>query len=158
MVVHCLPNRLNNSQVDSARPVKPLTAERRKTPRGARKRPLRVVIVDDNRDIVLTTSELLRAEGHETKPCYNGSDVLRCVEDFDPDVLLLDIGLPDMSGWAVAREIRHLFGDKRPVIIGITGEFTKGADRILGEINGFDYYLVKPADPKVLLTLLEKAR
>jgi DNA-binding response OmpR family regulator len=122
------------------------------------KRPLHVVIVDDNRDIVLTMSALLRVEGHHTRACYNGIDVLRCVTDFDADVVLLDVGLPGMNGWDVAREVRNVCGDSRPMIIGMTGEYTKGADKILAEMLGFDYYLVKPADPKVLLALLEKAR
>jgi DNA-binding response OmpR family regulator len=53
------------------------------------------------------------------------------------------------------REIRQCF-PTRPVIIGITGEYTKGADRISAEMSGFDYYLVKPADPNVLMALLQK--
>ena len=122
------------------------------------KRPLRVVVVDDNRDIVITMMALLRVEGHDTTACHKGDDVLRCVTDFDADVVLLDVGLPGMNGWDVARELRRIYGDSRPMIIGMTGEYTKGADRILAEMVGFDYYLVKPADPKVLFALLEKAR
>ena len=118
---------------------------------------MRVLVVDDNRDIVLTMMALLRIEGHDTKACYNGSEVLNFVRDYDPDVVLLDIGLPGQSGWEVARQIRAKMPNKRPMLIGITGEYTKGADRILAEMSGFDYYLVKPADPKVLSMILEKA-
>lgn len=123
------------------------------------RQPLRVLIVDDNRDAVLSLMMLLRSDGHDTKACYSGAEVLRCVSDYDPDVLLLDIGLPDESGWDVARKIRatQKHGDKRPLLIGITGQYTKGADRILAEMSGFDYYLVKPADPKVLTALMENA-
>jgi two-component system, chemotaxis family, CheB/CheR fusion protein len=121
-------------------------------------RPLRVVVVDDNRDIVLTTMALLRLEGHETKGCYSGADVLECVRAFDADAVVLDIGLPGMTGWDVARQLRVAMPGGRPLIIGITGEYTKGADRVLAEMSGFDYYLVKPADPKVLSALVEKAR
>jgi two-component system OmpR family response regulator len=71
--------------------------------------------------------------------------------------VVLDIGLPGMSGWDVAREIRERISKDRPMIIGITGEYTKGADRVLAEMAGFNYYLVKPADPKVLVALVEKA-
>jgi two-component system, OmpR family, response regulator len=121
-------------------------------------RPLRVVVVDDNRDIVLTMTALLREEGHETKACYSGEPVLDCVIAFEADVVLLDIGLPGISGWEVARQIRTRIPGKRPMIIGLSGQFTQGADRVLAEISGFDHYLVKPADPAVLLGLLGQAR
>ena len=120
-------------------------------------RSLRVLVVDDNRDIVLTMMALLRLEGHDTKACYSGSEVLNYVSEYDPDVVLLDIGLPGENGWEVARQIRARTRNKRPMLIAITGEYTKAADRILAEMSGFDYYLVKPADPKVLSMILEKA-
>jgi len=122
-------------------------------------RPLRVLVVDDTPDIVSTTMDLLRLEGYEVDSCDNGTDVLRCVRKFDPDIVLLDIELPGLSGWEVARRIRqHATKGKRPVLIAITGEYTKAVDQILGEITGFNYYLVKPADPKVLMTLLAKVK
>ena len=121
-------------------------------------RPLRVLVVDDNRDLVLSMMELLLAEGHESQACYDGTGVWDCVEAFDPDVILLDIGLPGMSGWDVAQVVRSRIRGKRPMIIGITGEYTKGGDRALAQIHGFDYYLLKPADPNYVLALVEKAR
>ena len=120
-------------------------------------RSLRVVVVDDNRDIVLTTMALLRTRGHEAKACYSGLEVLDCVREYDPDVVLLDIGLPGLSGWEVARKLReHIPPGRRPLLIAITGEFTKNVDRTLAKMSGFDYYLVKPADPNVLLALIEE--
>ena len=116
-----------------------------------------MLVVDDNHDMVLSLRALLRLEGHDTKGCYNGSEVLNCVQEYDPDVVLLDIALPGENGWEAARRIRAKIPGKRPMLIGITGEYTKGADRVLAEMSGFDYYLVKPADPKVLFALLEKA-
>jgi DNA-binding response OmpR family regulator len=121
-------------------------------------RPLRVAVVDDNQDIVATMVALLESEGHETMACYTGSEAYSCIEQFDPDVVVLDIGLPGQSGWDVARTIRENIPGDRPMIIGITGQFTKGADRILAEMNGIDYYLIKPADPIVLLSLLQQAK
>lgn len=118
---------------------------------------LRVLVVDDNRDIVLSTIALLQLDGHEAQDCYNGSDVLKCVLEFDPDVVVMDIGLPGVNGWEAARLIRDRMPGKRPVLIGMSGEFTKGADRVLSEINGFDYYLTKPVDPKVLTALIGQA-
>jgi DNA-binding response OmpR family regulator len=117
-----------------------------------------VLVVDDNRDIVLTMMALLRSDGHDSKACYDGSEVLDCVKDYDPDVVLLDIGLPGENGWEVARRIRGIMPGTRPMLIAITGQYTKGADRILAQMNGIDYYLVKPADPKVLLSLLQQAK
>ncbi|HEY5900335.1 MAG TPA: response regulator [Burkholderiales bacterium] len=118
----------------------------------------RVLIVDDDRDTVLTLSALLREEGYETKGVYDGHEAIRAVDDFDPDAVLLDIAMPGMTGWDVARQIRSSrpSGEKRPFLIGISGEYTKSADRILGEIAGFQHYFYKPFDPKLLLTLLAK--
>lgn len=129
-----------------------------KSPETSPQRPWRVLIVDDERDQVLTLSELLREEGYDTKGVYSGRDALAAVEDFDPDVVLLDISMPDMTGWDVARQIRGAGPEKekRPTLIGISGEYTKSADRILGQITGFHHYFYKPVDPKLLLRLLAR--
>jgi len=125
---------------------------------GLPRRNLRVLIVDDNRDYVLSTSMVLREDGHDTMPCYHAGAVTEALKRYDPHVVLLDIALPGKSGWEVARDIRANCRSKRPMLIGITGEYTTGADRVLGEMAGMDFYLLKPVDPKVLLTLLAKAQ
>jgi DNA-binding response OmpR family regulator len=76
------------------------------------------------------------------------------VIDFDPDVVVLDINMPDVSGWQVASTIRARGTKKQPLLIGISGVFTKGADKVLAKLSGFDHYLLKPYDPNVLLALL----
>ena len=129
-----------------------------KTGSAPPRRPLRVVIADDNRDYVLTTQVLLRLEGYETKACYSGSEVYDCVKEFDADVVLLDIRMPGMSGWAVAEQIRARIPGKRPLLIGITGERITTSDRILSEMRGLDYHLNKPLDIKALVALIETAR
>jgi DNA-binding response OmpR family regulator len=121
---------------------------------GKALRPLRVVIADDDPDMVLTLSMLLQDEGHEVREVYSGRHVMGSVIDFDPDVVVLDIGLPGLSGWEVAREIRRRCGNDRPTLIGISGEYREGADRILSQILGFNHYLVKPCAPADLLKLL----
>jgi DNA-binding response OmpR family regulator len=68
--------------------------------------------------------------------------------------VILDIHLPELSGWEVARAIRARHGLERPMLIGVSGEYKQGADRILSEILGFDHYLLKPYNPNDLLTLL----
>jgi len=115
---------------------------------------LRILIADDERDTVLTLIELLREDGHETRGVYKGSDAIAAARDFDPDAVLLDIAMPDMNGWDVARELRRIYGDSRPVLIAISGIYRQSADKILGMLAGFNYYLSKPYDPNVLLTLL----
>ena len=120
------------------------------SPRAERR--LRIVIADDDRDAVVTLATILQHEGHEVREVYRGSEVLRMVREFDPDVALIDIGMPGMTGYDVARELRHLFG-KRPTLIAVTG-WKKTSDRILAQIAGFDHHLAKPFEPDALLALL----
>ena len=115
-----------------------------------------MLIADDNRDTVLTLSEILRADGHDTKACHDGNEVLACIREYEPDVVLLDIVLPGRNGWDLARSIRAGATAAVRLLIGISGEYTQGADRLLARMNGFDFYMLKPCDPKVLLKLLEK--
>jgi DNA-binding response OmpR family regulator len=118
-------------------------------------RLLRILVADDERDGVLTLMMLLREEGHEVRGVYTGRQALQALREFEPDVVLLDIALPELSGWEVARELRKRQTGKGPLLIGISGEYRQGADRILAEILGFDHYLVKPYEPAALLALLE---
>ena len=117
-------------------------------------RSLRVLIADDDRDSVLTLMMLLRHEGHEVRGVYTGNQAIASIRGFEPDAVLLDIALPELSGWEVARAIRNRQG-RQPLLIGISGEYKNGSDRILSEILGFDHYLVKPYAPADLLALLE---
>ncbi len=115
---------------------------------------LRVLIVDDDQDSVLMLMMLLRAEGHAVRGIYAGRKVMEAVAGFDPDVVLLDIQMPDISGWEVARTLRKERGDTRPLLIGISGEYKMGSDRILSQILGFDHYLIKPYEFSEVLRLL----
>jgi len=116
-------------------------------------RSLRVLVVDDERDTVLMLSTLLRNEGHETRGAGSAADVWRLIDAFDPDVVLLDIGLPDRSGYEVAQELRKRFGEQRPKLIAVTA-WNKSSDRILAQIAGFDHHVGKPYDPNTLLALV----
>ena len=122
------------------------------------RRALRVLVADDEHDTVLTLMELLREDGHEAQGVYSGTDVMAALREFDPDVVLLDIAMPGMSGWDVARKIRQVCGQERPLLIAISGVYKQSADQILGKLAGFNYYLAKPYDPSVLLTLLRDAQ
>jgi len=101
---------------------------------------------------------LLREEGHEVHSVYSGRHVMGAIIDFDPDVVVLDINLPEQSGWEVAKTIRDRRGRRRPKIIGISGEYRQGADKILAEIIGFDEYFLKPYAPAELLQAVQSAK
>jgi DNA-binding response OmpR family regulator len=87
-----------------------------------------------------------------------GDEVMDLVRLMRPDALLLDINMPGMSGYAMAREIKERYAIAAPLIIGISGVWTKTSERVLGEVVGLDHYLVKPYDPDQLLRLLEPLR
>jgi two-component system, chemotaxis family, CheB/CheR fusion protein len=128
-------------------------AASREATRSALKRKLRVLVADDNRDEVLTLSALVEGEGHEVRSVLNGRDVLEALRAFQPDVVLLDIGMPDRNGYDLAREIISRYGDERPRLIAVTG-WKKPSDRILAKLAGFDHHVAKPYDPQALLELL----
>jgi len=118
---------------------------------------LRILVADDDRDAVLTLMTLLRDDGHDVRGVYKGRQALDAFASFEPDVLLLDIALPELSGWEVAREIkaRHR---KHPLIVGISGEYKSRSDAILSEIIGFDHYLTKPYAIADLVALIAPLR
>jgi DNA-binding response OmpR family regulator len=131
------------------------------TPPGSRhpgsspNRSLRIVLADDNFDTLATLKAILRDEGHEVLGVGNGRSALEAVRHFDPDVVILDIAMPDLSGWEVAREIRTASGQSdRPLLIATSGRYKQASDKMLGEIAGFHHYLVKPYESSALLALL----
>ena len=120
-------------------------------------RSLRIIVADDDNDTVLSLMMLLREEGHDVQGVRQSRDVLKAVNRFNPDVVLLDIAMPELSGWEVARQIRQRLG-RRPVLIGVSGEYRHAVDEILSEVVGFAHYLVKPYAPEQLLRLLAPLR
>ena len=122
---------------------------------ATRPRRLRVLVVDDLPDTVMMLLALLRDEGYEAIGFSSGREALKRLEEFDPDVVISDIAMPSLNGWDLAREVRRVMGTSRPVLIGISGHYTGGADRVLAEIAGYNHYLTKPCDPKVLMELLK---
>ncbi len=123
------------------------------------KRPvLRVLIADDERDTASVLAAILRDEGHETHVVLRGDEVLEIDRLVRPDVVILDVNMPGMSGFAVAREIRHRRGVAAPLLIAISGKWTRKEDQQLGEGVGFDHYLLKPCEPAEVVQLLEAFR
>ena len=117
-------------------------------------RQLRVLVVDDDQDSVLTLSILLQDEGHDVRVAYSGGSALVVAHHFKPHVIYIDISLPDISGWEVARQLQAE-NATAPVLIAVSGVYTKSADRILAKTVGFTHFVAKPYDPTALLALLD---
>jgi signal transduction histidine kinase len=113
----------------------------------------RVLVVDDNQDAASSMAMLLRVLGSEVEIANDGPQALARVESFRPDVVLLDIGMPDMDGFEVARRIRQRSEFDNIVLIALTG-WGQAEDRDRTQAAGFDHHLVKPADITALQSLL----
>jgi CheY-like chemotaxis protein len=125
-----------------------------RTDKGAKRK---ILVVDDNVDAVITITTLLKAWGHEVHGVYNGTSALDAVREFKPDIILLDIGLPGMSGYEVARSLRAEPQAHGIVLAALTG-YGQESDRQRSFEAGFDYHLTKPPDPTVLESLLASPR
>ncbi len=112
-------------------------------------RPLRLLIVDDNKDAAETMAMFQQLHGHETRVAHDGPDGISAAEEFLPEVILLDIGLPGMDGFEVARRIRTMRELGRPFLVALTGYGTE-SDRRKALDAGFDEHLPKPADLELL--------
>ena len=112
---------------------------------------LRILVADDEHDAVLALTMLLREEGHEVRGVYRGDAVIDAVTEFAPDVVLLDLGMPDLTGYQVARELRTRYSAARPHLIALTG---RADDKQLAYLAGIDHHVAKPYDPAELLELL----
>jgi DNA-binding response OmpR family regulator len=134
-----------------------ITAEKDETTLAAFSPRLRVLVVDDDPDTVATLVEILRSEGHEARGNGSGQSAIYALRTMMPDVVISDIDMPEVNGWTLAREIRNVMG-KHPMLIAITGQYTKNSDKALARMTGFDHYLTKPADPKTLLMLVARAK
>lgn len=105
--------------------------------------------MEDNQDTATSLSLLLDLYGHEVRHAATGSAALQAVRDVQPDVLLLDIGLPGMNGWQVAKRISEQPPAKRPLLIALTG-YGREEDRRRSREAGIDLHLLKPVDPEEL--------
>lgn len=115
--------------------------------------PFRVLVVDDNKDTADSLAVLLQVKGHDTRIAYDGLKAVEAAATFRPDVVLLDIGLPKLSGYDVARRIRHQPWGESVVLIAQTG-WGQEEDKIQAQDAGFNFHLVKPLDIAALENLL----
>ncbi len=130
-------------------PTKQSTAEPTQLPA----RSLKVLVVDDNVDTVLSFSMLLRASGHDVHTAHDGMEAVDAALEYKPDVVLLDIGLPVLNGYEVARRIRLEPTLEHVVLIALTG-YGQEADRRTALQAGFNHHLVKPARLEQLQKIL----
>lgn len=114
----------------------------------------RILVVDDNVDAAQSMSMLLEMSGHEVTCAYDGAGALKTAFDFRPDVVVLDIGLPGMDGFEVARQMRADPRTAGCTLIALTG-YGRSEDRERSAMSGFDHHLVKPVDPNALEALLD---
>jgi PAS domain S-box-containing protein len=136
----------------SSEPVKKMPA-RVPVAAPADARSLRILIVDDNVDAADSIAMLLNMEGHETRSVNTARAALLAVPDFQPEVVLLDIGLPEMDGYEVARRLRAQNGMHGMRLVAVTG-YGQPADRRRAQAAGFDEHMVKPVEPMALQNFL----
>jgi PAS domain S-box-containing protein len=129
----------------------PPPAEREES--AAPRSSFRILIVDDNRDGADSLAMMLRSMGNEPRTAYDGQQALDEAEEFRPDVVLLDIGLPKLNGYEACRRIRERPWGKSVVLIALTG-WGQDEDRRRSRESGFDHHMVKPVDPLDLMKLL----
>jgi len=115
--------------------------------------PCRILVVDDNIDAASTLGMLLRLDGHVTRLAHDGMAALEVAEQFAPDVVLLDIGLPKLDGYEVAKRLRAQPGGEDTVLIAISG-YGQEEDRRRAHQAGFNRHLTKPVDFEVLRSAL----
>jgi len=123
---------------------------------GANAGALRILVVDDVADLLESMSMLLQLEGHKVATAKNAPGAILRAASFQPDVVLLDIGLPEISGFAAARRLREEMG-ATPLLIAMSG-WTREEDKAQAREAGFDHYLPKPINLEKLKELLRLRR
>ena len=114
---------------------------------------IRVLVVDDNVDSADSLSQCLRMLGYQTLMAHDGLEAVRSAESYLPDVALLDIGLPHMSGYEAAKQIRALPCGERLLLVALSG-WGQEEDRRKSKAAGFDHHFVKPVDIDALTNVL----
>jgi CheY-like chemotaxis protein len=116
---------------------------------------LRILVVEDYAESARNLEHLLGLLGHEVVLAFDGATALAMAQQQEPDVVILDIGLPDADGWEVAKSLQEQAALKRPFFIAVTGYDGEEAKRRSAEA-GVDLHLVKPIDPQELAAVLSR--
>jgi CheY-like chemotaxis protein len=114
---------------------------------------LRILVVDDNPDVVDSLAMVLRTMGNNVRTAKDGEEAVRAAGEFRPDVALLDIGMPKMNGYEAARTIRQQPWGRDVILVAVTG-WGQDEVRRRSKDAGFDHHLVKPLDPNALIKQL----
>jgi CheY-like chemotaxis protein len=134
--------RLPRSTIEAtAEPQRPPVVE----PGRRDAKPLRVLVVDDSVDSAESMAIILEMSGYEVRKAHNGPEALHMASDYRPDVVLMDIGMPGMSGHEVAQKMRETSATRDIILIAMTG-YGRQVDREQSRAAGFDHHLVKPLD------------
>jgi PAS domain S-box-containing protein len=137
-------------------PRRTITAEKRVDQRAPSGHPVngrRVLIADDNRDAADSLAMLLRLEGHEVKVVHDGKQALAGFHDLNPEVALLDIGMPELDGYEVARRVRQGTLGRAVTLVAVTG-WGQESDKARALAAGFNHHFTKPVEPERILALL----
>jgi CheY-like chemotaxis protein len=113
---------------------------------------LRILVVDDMADSAESMAELLELWGHAVRMAASGPEALELVREFNPQLVLLDLGMPGMDGFETARRLRAEHG-RAPVLVALTG-YGQIQDQEASRAAGFDYHMIKPVDLPMLRELL----
>lgn len=116
---------------------------------------LRILVVDDNAECAVSHAIVLRLSGHEVEVAHDGPSAVALAQRFEPDVVLLDIGLPGMDGWEVAKLLQEQATEKRPFIIAVA-DHARVADACHSSEFCIDLHLAKPIDPQKLKVVLAR--
>jgi PAS domain S-box-containing protein len=122
---------------------------------GGKRACLRVLVVDDNVDLVDMLAMVVEADGHDVRKAFDGRSAISAALEYQPHLILLDVGLPDMSGMDVARELRRHADVSGARMVALTG-WGQAEDRRRTAEAGFDDHLTKPADPRQIQQILEE--
>ena len=115
----------------------------------------RILVVDDNEDARMLLGDILESAGHEVCAAESGPAALAVVEEFSPDVAVLDVGLPAMDGYELGSRLRLLLGGRVPVLVALTG-YGQQTDRVRSKAAGFAAHLVKPLEASQLVEVIER--
>lgn len=139
-----------------AEPTSLARSPRRDTPTRGHALPARVLVVDDNEDAAHTLRLLLEGEGHRVETAFDGPSALSAALRLQPDVVLLDLGLPEMDGLEVARRIRARSPERAPLLVAVTG-WGQEQDKARTRAAGFDLHVTKPVDPRRICAVVAEA-
>jgi signal transduction histidine kinase/ActR/RegA family two-component response regulator len=122
---------------------------------GAGSSRRRILVVDDNEDARMLLGDILECAGHQVCAVESGPAALAIVEEFAPELAVLDVGLPAMDGYELGSRLRSLFGERAPILVALTG-YGQDADRSRSRAAGFAAHLVKPLEASELVEVIER--